>query len=119
MLGLEVVVGCRVREASSFTGGAGADVSSAGASNPSGPRGPMESSRLSRVVDCARLPYRRGVRDFEGAGLMPLLDAGDEGSKVDLEDVCCPVPSLSFPLHTIATSLCRHAYHQTVCSLLQ
>lgn len=32
----------------------------------------MESlSRLSRVVDWVRLPYRRGVRDLEGAGLAP------------------------------------------------
>lgn len=32
----------------------------------------MESlSRLSRVVDWARLPYRRGVRDLDGAGLAP------------------------------------------------
>lgn len=64
-------VDCLVLDASSFTGGIGAEGSSAG-SRPSGPRGPMESlSRLSRVVDCVRLPCRRGPLDLEGAGLAP------------------------------------------------
>ena len=85
--GLDVVE-CRVREGSSFTGGAGAAGSSV-LSIPNGPSGPMESSRLSRVVDWARLPYRRGVRDLEGAALAPLLDIGDEGSCSDLEGACC------------------------------
>ena len=94
--GLEA--GCRVLVGSSFTGGAGTGGSSAGAalSMPSGPRGPMESSRVSRVVDCARLPYRRGARDFEGAGLAPLLEAGEEGSWVDFEDSCASVIDQSF-----------------------
>lgn len=76
----------RVREASSFTGGAGA-AGSSGASMPNGPSGPMESSRLSRVVDCARLPCRRCGRVFESAGLAAVLDAGEAGSCVGL-DVC-------------------------------
>ena len=68
-----------VRDASSFTGGAGAADSSA-ASAPKGPSGPIESSRLSSVVDWARLPYRRGVRDLEGAGFALVAVAGEEGS---------------------------------------
>jgi hypothetical protein len=68
----------RVLEASSFTGGVGAAGSSTG-SAPSGPRGPAESSRLSRVVDCVILTWRRGPRDFEGAGL---AETGD-GELVD------------------------------------
>ena len=43
----------------------------AAASIPNGPRGPIESSRLSSVVDCARLPWRREGRVLEGASLMP------------------------------------------------
>jgi hypothetical protein len=87
--GREDVVGCRVLEGRPFTGGAGATGSSAaGASIPSGPSGPMESSRLSSVVDWARLPYRRGARDFDGAGLEAVLDAGDEGSCVGSDVVC-------------------------------
>jgi hypothetical protein len=78
--GREEVVGCLVLEGSSFTGGAGMGSSSAGASMPSGPRGPMESSRVSRVVDCVRLAWRREGRVFEGASLMPgvVEDVGDE-----------------------------------------
>lgn len=53
--GLEPVVDCLVRDGISFTGGAGATGSSVG-STPSGPNGPIESSSVSRVVDCARLP---------------------------------------------------------------
>lgn len=89
MPGREPVVPCLVRVGSSFTGGAGAAGSSV-ASMPSGPNGSIEASRVSRVVDCVRLPYRRGPRDFEGAGLMPLVDvaaAGDEGASAGFGDV--------------------------------
>lgn len=85
VLGREVVVDCLALVGSSFTGGAGAMGSSTG-STPSGPKGPMESSRLSRVVDWARLPYRRGVRDLEAAGLTPVLEeeVGRAGDWVDV-----------------------------------
>jgi len=77
----------REREASSLTGGAGAEGSS-GASAPNGPSGPMESSSDSRVVDCARLPCRRGVRDLEGASFTPLLERGEGVSNEVLAGVC-------------------------------
>ena len=98
--GLEPVE-ARAREGSSFTGGTGAATSSDG-SAPNGPSGPMESSRFSRVVDAASLPCRRGVRVFDGAGRMPLLDAaaGDEGSCADVEGVC----SVRDYLNTTSTS---------------
>jgi hypothetical protein len=75
-------VGCLTREGSSFTGGAGVGSSAAAVSIPSGPRGPMESSRLSRVVDWARLAWRREGRVFDGASLMPdaMEDVGEEGA---------------------------------------
>ncbi len=78
--GRELMVDCLVLVGNALVGGAGAGSSAAGASSPSGPRGPIESSRLSRVVDCARLPYRRGVRDLEAAGRERVLDVDDVGS---------------------------------------
>ena len=115
MLGLDAVpAGCRVRDASSFAGGAGAGTSSAAASIPSGPRGPMESSRLSRVVDCARLPCRRIVRDFEGAGLAPVLEAGEEGSCVGFEEDDCSALSLSNLLHALKLFQGYCTYRETV-----
>lgn len=87
VLGLDPIVDCLVLLGSSFTGGAGATGSSTG-SIPRGPNGPIESSSVSRVVDCARLPYLRGPRVFEGAGLAPLAEAGDEGIAVEVEEVC-------------------------------
>ena len=79
--GREVVVVWRDREGGSFTGGVGVGSSVAGVSSPSGPRGPMESSRVSRVVDWARLAWRREGRVFEGASLMPdaMEDVGEAG----------------------------------------
>lgn len=76
--GLELM-GCLVLEASSFTGGVGALGSSVG-SIPKGPNGPIESSRLSRVVDCVRLAWPRPRRALLGAGLTPAAMLG-----VDLE----------------------------------
>ena len=66
--------GALAREASSFTGGAGASAAGVStASTPNGPSGPIESSSVSSVVDCVRLPYRRGARDLEVAGLTDKL----------------------------------------------
>ena len=66
--------GALVRDASSFTGGAGASTAGVStASTPRGPSGPMESSSISSVVDCVRLPYRRGARDLDMAGLTERL----------------------------------------------
>ena len=109
MLGREAV-GCLVRDASSFTGGAGAAGESV-ASMPSGPSGPMESlSRLSSVVDCARLPYRRGVRDLVAAGFAPVLEVGEDGSWVVLEDDCWSAPSLAIPFTNTIYKNVRYAY---------
>ena len=81
--GREEVVFWLVRIGSSFTGGAGVGTSSAAeVSKPNGPRGSMEESSVSRVVDWARLTCRRLGRVFEGAGLMPdaIEDVGEEGA---------------------------------------
>lgn len=85
--GRDDAVPCLVLVGSALTGGAGGGSSSTGASTPSGPKGPIESSRLSRVVDCARLPCRRGARVFEGAGRGEVVDAGEEGSWIGFEGV--------------------------------
>lgn len=78
---------CRGRDASSFTGGVGATGSS-GASIPRGPNGSIESSSVSSVVDCARLPCLLGPRVLEGASLTCVLDAGDMGSGVGFDEAC-------------------------------
>ena len=77
--GRDDAVPCLVRVGSALTGGAGAGTSATGASIPKGPSGPIESSRLSSVVDWARLTCRRGALDFEGASLPPVLDVGEDG----------------------------------------
>ena len=55
----------------------------------------MESSRLWRVVDWARLAWRREGRVLEGASLMPdaMEDVGDEGcsAAADWEVEACSV----------------------------
>ena len=112
MLGLEVV-GCLVLEASSFCGGIGAACSSTG-SAPSGPKGPVASSRLSRVVDWARLtPFRRGVRDLTGAGFAPAADAGDNELSVGFEGVAGSVVGCKLSAHPLPSMI----QYLSTCSL--
>jgi hypothetical protein len=97
-------VDCLARVGSAFIGGAGAEGSSAaGVSKPSGPKGPIESSRLSSVVDCARLTCRLLGRVLDARGREDMLDVGDVGSSAGFEDGCSNYPSALLLSYDVVT----------------